>query len=704
MTAYQKQQVREDIMRVLRAIIYCRVSTDKQEQDGESLEYQEEKCRQYAALHGIEVIIVLKEAKSGYIHYSLRTQLTLARQMIRDGLADMIIVWDLRRFSRNFVHSAMIFEEIESNGGEIVSVSENIDNSLTGKLIRSILAWSAESEREKIVEYANRHWQKRHELSLPMATTTPSYGWKWGDKEKTYFVLNKEEATVRRSIFEMFVELDMSIRQIGHKLTIDGIKPPREARKGSEPEKEEVATEGGALEPEAERNEGAEGSEPKLVPWTTGTIHMYLQDVANIGTLVICKKKRVLQPDGTIKYIPHPEQKIIPNAMPPIVSPEMYERAQRKLATNRETKSHVPRNHENYLLISHVYCSLCGNRMHPVAEKELPVYRCNKHISTLDPNPKCEPHVLRIKTSVIDPVVWKDCCRVFERLKPIQHVIERSIDQKLQNMLEDTKGQALITKKEEAIIYAKQERDKHPEGSYTYDVISQDIQKKEEELHRFMENYKESANVVKLSNIYRTTILGFLNFLNTMRGRYHEATFAEKRNALDVLGVKVYVKPGAYDPPEWPIIETEKEWLSVSEVSELTGLHPSSIRASIEAGKLTSEKKAIPQTIIHRDEIKSFIKTERQAARLSRHNDEWFTVYKLTATVGISNYQDIHQAIDQGVIKAAIREAWQTFIHRDELNRFLHESPIKVRYEKKDILPQLEIMYSPMFTGVQASL
>jgi DNA invertase Pin-like site-specific DNA recombinase len=114
-------QMRDTIKRVLRAIIYCRVSTDKQEQEGESLEYQEAKCRQYAGLHGIDVILVLHEAKSGFIHYSLREKLTLARQMIRDGMADMIIVWDLRRFSRNFVHSAMIFEEIESVGAQIVS-------------------------------------------------------------------------------------------------------------------------------------------------------------------------------------------------------------------------------------------------------------------------------------------------------------------------------------------------------------------------------------------------------------------------------------------------------------------------------------------------------------------------------------------------------------------------------------------------------
>src|SRR2546429_35522 len=110
-----------------RAVIYCRVSTDKQEQDGESLDYQEDKCRRYAELHDLDVVAVLREAKSGFIHYSLREKLTLARQLVRDGMADMIIVFDLRRFSRNFVHSAMIFEEIESAGAEIVSVSEDID-------------------------------------------------------------------------------------------------------------------------------------------------------------------------------------------------------------------------------------------------------------------------------------------------------------------------------------------------------------------------------------------------------------------------------------------------------------------------------------------------------------------------------------------------------------------------------------------------
>ena len=295
-----------------RAVIYCRVSTDKQEVDGESLDYQEDKCRQYAALHDMDIIAVLREAKSGYIHYSLREKLTLARQLVRDGLADVIIVFDLRRFSRNFVHSAMIFEEIESAGAEIVSVSENIDNSLTGKLIRSILAWSAESERHKIVEYANRRWQTRVELGLPVGIGRSPYGWDWKDKDKTAYVVNQEQAAVRVSIFHMFVELDMSLRAITHKLTEDRILTPTYAKQFQE--------------------EPPEDAEVKLEHclWRYSTVRKLLTDAENIGILVVCKHKQTIGQDGKHRSEAHPSRKELPGGIPAIINPVIYERAQDK--------------------------------------------------------------------------------------------------------------------------------------------------------------------------------------------------------------------------------------------------------------------------------------------------------------------------------------------------------------------------------------
>jgi hypothetical protein len=308
-------------------------------------------------------------------------------------------------------------------------------------------------------------------------------------------------------------------------LTIDGILPPKEARK---PQPEEPPD---------------EDYRPKLIPWTTGTLHMYLKDVANIGTLVICKKKRVLQEDGTIKRIEHPEQKIIPGAMPPIVSEEMFERAQRKLVNNQETKSKRPRDPEQYLLIGHVYCAICGNRMKPICEKVTHVYRCNKHLSILDPNPHCEPHVLRVKASLIDPIVWEDCCQLFERLDLIQTKIEEEVKHSISNLLEDTTGKEQLAALKAAIEQAKQKKAKQ-QDEYLRALIDQDIQTKTEQLRRYEEECKAASSIAELTATYQKRVLEFVEFINVMRGDYHNAPFQKKRNALDVLGVKVYIHKG----------------------------------------------------------------------------------------------------------------------------------------------------------------
>jgi site-specific DNA recombinase len=511
-----------------RAVIYCRVSTDKQEVDGESLEYQEDKCRRYAELHDYDVIAVLTEAKSGFIHYSHREKLTIARQLIRDHLADVIIVFDLRRFSRNFVHSAMIFEEVESSGGEIVSVSENIDNSLTGKLIRSILAWSAESEREKIVEYANRHWQTRLEHNLPMGTGRAPYGWQWGDKDKTFYTVNQEEAAVRFSIFHMFVEIDMSLRGIAHKLTENGILPPAKSR----------------------------GANVKGTAWRPSTVHMLLTDVANIGVLQILKYTKTLTAKGTSGMKRNDLMRTIENGLPPLISVELYDRAQRKLKTNRVDKSHLHRNPEDFLLKGHVTCATCryamvGRYRTSRHTHTYPYYACVHNHNKYD---AC-PDQTMVRTYKIDELVWADCCRVFERLDAIQDTIQRNIELSLHNLLEDSHGRQLIMQLEAEIAYAKQEQSKHPEGSYYYNLIAQDVQVKADKLRKYEMEYHDSRDIAKLSDHYQQSILGFLNFLNVMRGKYHEATFKEKRNALEVLGVQVSIYPKSAMESDVPYVE-----------------------------------------------------------------------------------------------------------------------------------------------------
>jgi hypothetical protein len=143
---------------------------------------------------------------------------------------------------------------------------------------------------------------------------------------------------------------------------------------------------------------------------------------------------------------------------------------------------------------------------------------------------------------VVDKVVWDDCCQLFERLDGIQAKIEQEIARSLAELLEDTRGKEHITALTAAIDHARQERVKHLEGSYYYTLITQDMQAKEEQLRRYQEECGAASTVVAAAERYKERVDDFLNFVNVMRGKYHDATFQEKRNALVVLGVKVFIR------------------------------------------------------------------------------------------------------------------------------------------------------------------
>lgn len=609
-----EQKAGREIYARKRAVIYCRVSTDKQEIDGESLEYQEEKCRQYAELHNIDIVIILHEAKSGYIHYTLREKLTFARQLIRDHMADMIIVYDLRRFSRNFVHSAMIFEEIESNGGEIVSVSENIDNSLTGKLVRSILAWSAESEREKIVEYANRHWQTRLAQNLPMATGRAPYGWVWLDKDKTQYGINHEEALVRLSIFTLFVEQDMSIRAIAHKLTEDGILPPAKVR----------------------------GWNVKSDAWQPSTVHKFLVEPENIGTLVILKTRVTMSPGGKLGRKPNENIKQIPGGIPAIVPNELYELAQYKLKHNQADKSKLHLRPEDFLLKSHIFCKTCGYRMsgkyHNYDGVLVGYYRCNKYVNKHD---AC-PDLTEMMASKVNDLVWADCCKVFESIKLIHDTIRARLAQDVKAFLEHTTGTQQVTQLRQEIAQAEIEQAKHAQGSYYYNLVTQDLQQKQEQLRKYEEQAAHASTHEQLLDLYQGRVLSFLDFLNVMNGKYHEASFKEKRNALVVLGVRVTVSAPPQVEPMTRHVETDKEWLSLVEAGTLAGIDPKVLSYRAGKGELVTTK---------RDESRRC-----------------------------------------------------TYVHRDELNRFLGSVVLKPQRLRDDAAARVEVTYQPIFTGVQSPL
>ncbi len=107
---------------------------------------------------------------------------------------------------------------------------------------------------------------------------------------------------------------------------------------------------------------------------------------------------------------------------------------------------------------------------------------------------------------------------------------------------------------------------------------------------------------------------------HVMRGRYENATFQEKRNALEVLGVRVTVHGPAETyglSSDASDIEEKQEWFSAKEAARLLGVHAKTIHFYRRNGVIT-EYKHEPFLLVHRDELLKL----RKKGILQRNTDE----------------------------------------------------------------------------------
>jgi len=135
---------------MLRVVGYCRVSTEQQAKEGQSLEAQEESCRAYARAHGMVISHVYRDGGASAKNTD-REALSALRANL--DLIDAVIVYKFDRISRSVVDLYELLGEFESSGVEFKSVCEGVDTgSAIGKFVMNILAGLAQMERELIAE------------------------------------------------------------------------------------------------------------------------------------------------------------------------------------------------------------------------------------------------------------------------------------------------------------------------------------------------------------------------------------------------------------------------------------------------------------------------------------------------------------------------------------------------------------------------
>ncbi len=379
-----------------KAIVYCRVSTKGQE-DGTSLESQADACVRHAESLGYVVDHVTRETYSGAELWD-RPKLAQDRADIKASKVQALVVYATDRLSRDPIHLAIIAEECQKAGVELIFVTEPIDNSREGQLIQYVKGYAASIEREKIRERQLRGKQTRLRNGKLHNHGHELYGY-IRDKDHGVRLIKEakdgiaDEADTVRRIYQWVAD-GKSLRWIARTLNAEGVPSP-------------------SFDKIRLRGE-------KQARWGSGQLHRILRNPAYAGRTVTwryqghgAKKNSTIRDES--EWITLPD-----GTTPAIVSEALWNTAQQKLDTN---KGLVTRNEKTpYLLRGLVLCAVCGLRMHPDKEKgQFRVYRCH---SRQTPDGACGAK--RVPAEAVEQDVWSKIAHALSH----PYILTRQIEQR----------------------------------------------------------------------------------------------------------------------------------------------------------------------------------------------------------------------------------------------------------------------------------
>ena len=132
-----------------RAVIYCRVSTKEQVEDGNSLAMQERICREYADTNGYEIAeIFVEQGESAKTADRTQLQNLLNFCAIKKHGISAVIAYKIDRVSRNTDDYSQIRIMLKRYGVEIKSTSEYFENTPAGRFMENIIANVAQFDND----------------------------------------------------------------------------------------------------------------------------------------------------------------------------------------------------------------------------------------------------------------------------------------------------------------------------------------------------------------------------------------------------------------------------------------------------------------------------------------------------------------------------------------------------------------------------
>ena len=359
------------------AAIYARVSTDRQAEQGYSIETQIAACEKYAAdLGAATVTQFVDDGYSGA--YLDRPRLDALRDALRAKIYDVVIVYTPDRLARRLSHQLLLTEEIEKSGAVLHFVQSEYKSTPEGQLFFQMQGAFSEYEREKIKERTMRGKRGKLKSGKPISDHGV-YGYSWDEQAKDYIV-NEPQAAIVRQIFDMYISGDFGgTDALAVKLNEIGIPSP-----------------GGKK-------------------WLGSNVCRLLKKSMYSGEYYAYKEYSKKIDAHKRTSTTRPESEWIPMQCPAIVSRETFDAAQRLLDANKKRRKRKIET-KQYLLQGVMKCARCGASIVIRRPASGAYYTCFNTVRVGNDN-KC--HARYAKTDIVDAAFWdtlKQICKTPKKL------------------------------------------------------------------------------------------------------------------------------------------------------------------------------------------------------------------------------------------------------------------------------------------------
>jgi DNA invertase Pin-like site-specific DNA recombinase len=206
-----------------KAVIYCRVSTAGQAEQGVSLEAQEERLRAYCQMQGLDIeAVLIEEGVSATKPLHVRPMGSKLVEMVKSGTVQHVVALKLDRLFRSSVDALATTSEWDQNGIALHLVDmggQSINTaSAMGRMMLTMMAGFAQFERDLISERTTAALQ--HKKAHNRVYGPVPFG---KDRNGDELEVNEEELSILEKI-RLWRKQGASYWTIAARLNAHGIK------------------------------------------------------------------------------------------------------------------------------------------------------------------------------------------------------------------------------------------------------------------------------------------------------------------------------------------------------------------------------------------------------------------------------------------------------------------------------------------------